>query len=91
MSTATPDAPASTVLDLAGLPEPVIRTLRQLVADLRATPAPSPAPSPAPATRPPLRGRFSQPAPEYTSEMMKRDRLEAWANFPRELPEVEES
>lgn len=35
MNTATPDAPAS-VVDLTGLPEPVIRSIRQLVESLRA-------------------------------------------------------
>ena len=84
MNTTTPDAPASAVLDLTGLPEPFVRTLHQLVSDLRAM---SSQPPPV-AGRPPLRGRYSRPAPEYTAEMMKRDRLEAWAAFPREFPEA---
>lgn len=82
MNTTTPDAPASTVLDLTGLPEPFVRRLRQLVSDLRAT-----VPTPAPQTpRLRLRGSCSQPAPDYTPEMMRQDRLEAWAGFPKDLP-----
>ncbi len=84
MNTATPDAPASTTIDLAGLPEPVIQSIRQLVASLRAKTAP-------PTERPTLRGLYNQPAPEYTPEMFKQDRMEAWANFPREFPEAGES
>lgn len=38
MNTTTPDAPASTTIDLAGLPEPVIRSIRQLVESLRTPP-----------------------------------------------------
>lgn len=87
MNTTTPDAPASSTLDLTGLPEPFVRSLRQLVSDLRAA-VPVPTPQPA---RQRLRGSCSQPAPEYTAEMMKRDRMEAWAGFQREFPPASES
>lgn len=79
-----PDAPASTTIDLAGLPEPVIQSIKQLVASIRAGATPA-------VERPTLRGRYSRPAPDYTSEMMKRDRLEAWKNFPRDFPEAGET
>ncbi len=45
MTTAPPDAAASTTIDLAGLPEPVIRSLQQLVESLRTPPKPA-APDP---------------------------------------------
>jgi hypothetical protein len=82
MSTTTPDASTSAVIDLSDLPEPIIRSIQQLVANLRTT-APAPA-----AARRSLRGSCSQPAPDYTAEMMKQDRLEAWANFPKDFPEA---
>lgn len=78
MSTAAPDAPASTLIDLAGLPEPVVQSIKQLVASIRGTATVT-------TEHPPLTGRLARPAPEYTPEMFKRDRREAWANFPRDF------
>ena len=90
MTTTHPDAAPSTTIDLAGLPEPVIQSIKQLVASLREGVVSAPKPE-QPKVRPTLRGMYNQPAPLYTPEMFKRDRLEAWANFPREFPEAGES
>lgn len=82
MNTTTPDALASTTLDLTGLPEPVIRSIRQLVADLRTNPTP-------PAVRPSLVGRFAHLGLTFTNEEIDEARRELWANFPRDLPDPE--
>jgi hypothetical protein len=89
MST-TDTAPLPTTLDLTGLPPEVVQTVVQLVSFARRVQAAPTATGPQ-SERPPLRGRFSEPAPEYTPEMFKRDRLEAWANFPRDFPTGESS
>lgn len=82
MNTTTPDASASTTIDLAGLPEPVIRSIRQLVADLRTGTV-------SPTERKPLVGRFAHLGLTFTKEEIDDARREMWANFPREFPDPE--
>lgn len=82
MNTTAPDAPASTTIDLAGLPEPVIRSIQQLVSDLRTTAAP-------PAGRPPLLGRFAHLKLTFSQEEIDEARRELWEKFPRDLPDPE--
>src|SRR5271157_1571025 len=85
--TPTPD---STVLDLSGLPEPVVKSIKQLVESLRegiasqghsgTTPQPSP-----------LRGRFADLKLSIPTENIDEAQREAWQDFPRELPEPGQS
>ncbi|MGZ3415122.1 MAG: hypothetical protein ACXWNX_16475, partial [Isosphaeraceae bacterium] len=79
-------APSSAILDLSGLPEPVVKSIKQLVESLRegiasqghsgATPQPSP-----------LRGRFADLKLSIPTEDIDEAQREAWQDFPRELPE----
>lgn len=78
--TATP----STTIDLAGLPEPVIRSIRNLVESLRAE-----ATSPAVESRPPLIGRFAHLGYSIPKEVIDEAQRECWAGFPRDFPEME--
>jgi hypothetical protein len=86
MNTATLDTTASTVIDLSGLPEPVIRSIRQLVADLQAVPPQTP---PAAPVRQPLIGRFAHLGLSFSREEIDEARRELWANFPREFTDPE--
>ncbi len=75
---------SSTMIDLAGLPEPVVQSIKRLVESLReAAPASAPA-----GTRTPLRGRFAGLNLPLPPEDFDKARREAWANFPRDLPEA---
>jgi len=77
--TTTPITP--TTIDLAGLPEPVANSIRQLVESLRAA-ARGDAPP-----RVPLLGRFAVPGLSIPKEDIDEAQREMWANFPREFPE----
>lgn len=71
-----------TTIDLAGLPEPVVRSIRQLVESLREA-----ARGEAPPPRPPLAGRFEHLGYSFPKEEIDEAQREMWANFPREFPD----
>jgi hypothetical protein len=73
------DMTSSTTVDLAGLPDPVVQSLKALVESLRAG-ARHTDPSP-------LRGRFADPALSIPKEDIDEVRREAWASFPRDFPD----
>jgi len=71
------------IVDLTGLPEPVVRDIRQLVETLRGKLAGQPA-----APRKPLVGRLAHlNLKTPTLDEFEEARREAWANFPREFPD----
>lgn len=71
------------LLDLTGLPEPVVQDIKQLVQTLRERLAAAP-PT---ADRQPLIGRLAHLGLKTPSlEEFKEARREAWANFPRDFP-----
>jgi hypothetical protein len=76
---------AITTIDVTGLPEPVIRSIQQLVETLREDPKPTPEPP----KRPPLIGRFAHLGYSFPKEMIDEAQRECWANFPRDFPDVE--
>jgi hypothetical protein len=78
----------TTTIDVSGLPEAVVRDIRQLVETLRNG---TTTPRPVAAERKSLMGVLAGkglriPTPEELEEL----RREMWANFPRELPEPDE-
>jgi len=74
-----------TTIDLAGLPEPVVRGIKQLVESLReATLGETPPP------RPSLVGRFAVPGVSVPKEIIDEAQREMWANFPREFPDPDQ-
>ena len=79
-----------TVVDLTGLPEPVVRSICQLVAELKQT---VPVEPPLTAVRAPLVGRFAhmKVGPSFAKEMFDEAKREAWAGFPRGFPPPDES
>jgi hypothetical protein len=80
----TPDR-GSTILDLSGLPEPVVESIKQLVESLRAGMASR---GHSEETQPPsLRGRFADLKLSIPKEDLDEAQREAWHNFPREFPE----
>ena len=90
MASEITQASDSPILDLTGLPEPVVKSIKQLVESLRegiasqgrsgATPQPSP-----------LRGRFADLRLSIPREDIDEAQREAWQDFPRELPEPGQS
>jgi hypothetical protein len=83
-----PDSlPASLTIDLTGLPERVVRQVREIVEEARREQAKHVPEQEGKAERPSLFGRYAQPGIPLTQEEFKKARREAWANFPRELPE----
>ncbi len=85
--TQTPD---STILDLSGLPELVVKSIKQLVESLREGIS-SEGHSAAASQRPPLRGRFADLRLSIPKEDLDEAQREAWQDFPRELPEPGQS
>jgi hypothetical protein len=81
-----PQSPRSAVLDLTGLPEAVVESIKQLVESLRVEIA-SQGPSDATHQRPPLRGRFAELKLTIPKEDLDEAQREAWQNFPRGFPE----
>ena len=82
----TTDAP--TTVDLAGLPESVVRQVRHLVEEARQKQARTPPPSGDEAgERLPLLGRFAHLGISLTKDDLDQARREAWAGFPRDLAE----
>ncbi len=81
--------PASTTVDLSGLPEPVVQSIQQLVQSLRERmPADAPVATP---RRPPLRGRFADLQLSIPRQDIDAAQAAAWAGFPREFPEPAKS
>jgi hypothetical protein len=74
--------PGSTTLDLSGLPEPVVESIKQLVDSLRQG-----KPREVQVQRPPLRGRFAELKLSIPKEDIDEAQREAWAAFPRDFPE----
>ena len=78
----------TTTVDLTGLPEPVIASIKQLVTSLRNGNTSS---AEKKAEPPLLRGRFSQDGASFTKEDFDEAQREMWANFPRDFPELPSS
>lgn len=74
------------LIDLAGLPEPIIKSIKQLVDSLREE-MPSEETTQGTRDRPPLRGRFADLKLSVPREDIDEARRDAWKNFPREFPE----
>ena len=79
-------SPTSTTVDLAGLPEHVVTSIKQLVESLRQSMA-SELPDMGTPRHPPLRGRYADLGLSIPKEEIDAARREAWQNFPREFPE----
>jgi len=79
------NAPAPTTIDLTGLPEPVVKGIKQLVESLRVG-LMDQAHSGATPHRPPLRGRFADLKLSIPKEDIDEARREAWESVPREFP-----
>jgi len=90
MASGITPASGSTILDLAGLPEPVVKSIKQLVESLREGIA-SQGHSGAMSRPAPLRGRFADLRLSIPKEDIDEAKREAWQDFPRELPEPDQS
>ncbi len=90
MASKLTDAPSSTMVDLTGLPESVVKSIKQLVESLRGGMAREDHSREAP-QRPPLRGRFADLKLSIPDEVIDEARRETWENFPREFPEPDHS
>jgi hypothetical protein len=78
--------PASSTVDLSGLPESVVQSIKRLVDSIRER-LPAQGQTKAVPERPPLRGRFADLKLSIPQEDIDEARREAWAKFPRDLPE----
>ena len=83
-------APSSTLLDLTGLPEPIVKSIKQLVESLREGIA-SQGHSGAMSQPASLRGRFADLRLSIPKEELDEAQQEAWQDFLRELPEPGQS
>ena len=79
-------SPGSAILDLTGLPEPVVKSIKQLVESLREEIS-SQGPSGATYQPPSLRGRFADLKLTVPKDDLDEAQREAWQNFPRGFPE----
>ncbi|MGO9915314.1 MAG: hypothetical protein ACLQIB_11455 [Isosphaeraceae bacterium] len=79
-------SPSSAILDLAGLPEPIVKSIKQLVESLREGIASQGLPR-ATYQPPPLRGRFADLKLAIPKADLDEAQGQAWQNFPREFPE----
>ena len=79
-------SPSSQLVDLSGLPAPVVKSIRQLVDSLREGIA-SEGQSKAAQRQLPLRGRFADLNLSIPKEQIDESQREAWQSFPREFPE----
>jgi hypothetical protein len=79
-------SPSSLLVDLSGLPGPVVKSIKQLVESLREGIADK-SHSGAPDDPPPLRGRFADLRLAIPKEDIDETQREAWHNFPGEFPE----
>jgi hypothetical protein len=86
MATEITPSPSPPILDLSGLPEPVVKSIRQLVESLREGIA-SQGASGAKGQPLPLRGRFADLKLSIPTEDIDEARKEAWQDFPRAFPE----
>jgi hypothetical protein len=85
MASETRPSPSPVILDLSGLPEPVVRSMKQLLESLRAGIA-GRGPS-GPAEKPlPLRGRFADLDFSVSEEDIDEAQREAWQEFPLTFP-----
>jgi len=73
-------------LDVSGLPEPVVKSLKELVESLRTTVPGTNGPEPT-AHRPPLLGRFAHLGISIPEEDIEEAQRQAWSGFPREFPD----
>ena len=80
------NTPASSTVDLSGLPEPVAQSIKQLVDSIRERLPTGDQPG-APPHRP-LRGRFADLKLPISKEDFDEAQREAWANFPRDFPDA---
>ena len=79
---------APTTVDLAGLPESVVRQVRHLVEEARQKQAGTPPPAAnGVGTRLPLLGRFADLGISFPKEDIDQAQRQAWAGFPRDLAE----
>ena len=83
ISNETTPSPSSVILDLSGLPEPVVQRIKRLVESLREGTA-SRGPSRGSGQPPPLRGRFAELKLSITKEDLDEAQREAWHDFPLE-------
>jgi hypothetical protein len=81
----SPHAPL--IIDLTGLPERVVRQVRQLVEEARRGQTEQEPDKDGGEKRSPLFGRYAHLGITITKEDLDEARREAWANFPREFPE----
>ena len=88
-SEVTPTAD-STILDLTGLPEPVVKSIKQLVESLREGVG-SQGHVGAMSQPASLRGRFADLRLSIPKGDLDEAQREAWQNFPREFPEPGQS
>ena len=86
MANETVTAQPPTLLDLSGLPDPVVRSLQQLVESLRAAPVVQ-SDTNEKAPRQPLVGRFAHLGISVPKEAVDDAQREAWAGFPRDIPD----
>jgi hypothetical protein len=77
------ETPPGNSIDVTGLPEPVVQSIKQLVKSLREEIVSEPPPSPA--KGPPFRGRFAHLNLSIPNEDIDAAQREAWSGFPREL------
>ena len=78
-------SPSPVILDLSGLPEPVVQSIKQLVESLRAGIADR-GPSGLADQPLPLRGRFADLDLSIPKEDIDEAQREAWQDFPRAFP-----
>jgi len=76
---------ASSTIDLSGLPESVVQSIKRLVDSIRER-LPAEGRAATMRERPPLRGRFADLKLSIPREDIDEARREAWANFPRDFP-----
>jgi hypothetical protein len=74
-------------VDLTGLPEPIAEDIIRLVSNLRQEFCPSESRSPV-GERKPLLGRFADLKISIPKEAIDEAQREAWAGFPRDLPDA---
>ncbi len=86
MATDVPQSPRSAVVDLTGLPEPVVKSITQLVESLRVE-IDSLAHAGEMVQRLPLRGRFADHQLAIPKEDIDEAQTETWKGFAREFPD----
>jgi hypothetical protein len=87
MASEVTPTPSSPTLDLFGLPEPVIKSIKQLVESPREGIA-NPGHSAGATSQPlPLRGRFADLKLSIPKEDIDEAQRETWHDFPRAFPE----